>query len=52
MKAYQAEQAAKSAMLGNIMNAVGTIGGFALGGPIGSSLGGMLTSAATKKAGA
>ena len=52
MQAYQAEQAAKSAMLGNIMNAVGTIGGFALGGPIGSSLGGMLTSAATKKAGA
>jgi hypothetical protein len=52
MQAYQAEQAAKSAMLGNIMNAVGTIGGFALGGPIGSSLGGMLTSAVTKKAGA
>jgi hypothetical protein len=38
MQAYQAEQAAKSAMLGNIMNAVGTIGGAAMTG--GASLAG------------
>ena len=51
MQAWQAEQAQKQAMLGSIMKAVGTIGGAALGGPIGASLGGMLTSAAAGQAG-
>ena len=52
MQAYQAEQAAKNAMLGNIMNAVGTIGGAAMTG--GASLAGnkLLASALTSKAGA
>ena len=51
MEAYKADQAAKSAMLGSIMKAVGTIGGAALGGPVGASLGGMLTRAAAGQAG-
>jgi hypothetical protein len=52
LQAYQAEQAAKNAMLGNIMNAVGQIGGAAMTG--GASLAGnkLLASALTSKAGA
>jgi hypothetical protein len=52
MQAYQAEQAAKNAMLGNIMNAVGTIGGAAMTG--GASLAGnkLLANAIMSKAGA
>lgn len=52
MQAWQAEQAAKNAMLGNIMNAVGTIGGAAMTG--GASLAGnkLLANAIMSKAGA
>lgn len=51
MKKYQADQAAKSSLFGNLMQAAGTIAGAYFGGPAGAAIGNKVGEAAGNAAG-
>lgn len=51
MKKYQADQAAKSSLFGNLMQAAGTIAGAYFGGPAGAAIGSKVGEAAGNAAG-